>query len=155
MWTRYFNAETETEKEETNINSASVSVSINNKPPGLYMARDDEWIEWCRRQANGFDDRYTHKKVLLNLDAFHILRLDMNNFSRYLKPVPFMTHFKEVDWQTVFDEGYDGVHITEPLITNAMSIWAKYKVQFGSYDVETLVIWASPAKQKMKWSTHQ
>ena len=28
----------------------------------------------------------------------------------------------------------------------------EHNIQFGGYDVETLVIWANPLKQKMKWT---
>lgn len=95
---------------------------------------------------------YTHKKILLNADELHILTITKENLPRYMVPEEeaMFKLWREIDWTMVRKEGFDGVHIPQTLIDNAMNLYVQYLIQFGSYDVETLVVWGR--KEKLRWS---
>ena len=154
MWTRYYDEAKEAGKEEHAFSAYNDNcMQPSGKSNGLYLAQDSAWYDWCVDKNMLADFGYTHKKVLLNPHDFHILTITEDNLARYTRPFAgILNFFKMLDWRQIREEeGYDGVHIPEDLITNSMKIFLRHHIQFGFYDVETLVIWNNK-KKPLQWS---
>lgn len=157
MWTRYYDEKTEMGKEEhAFLPIGDDYMQFSGKPNGLYLAQDSAWYDWCVDNDMLDDLGYTHKKVLLNPDDFNILTITEHNISRFCVQTRIfdglLKDFKMLDWRQIREkEEYDGVHIPEVLIARSIGIFFRHHIQFGVYDVETLVIWNNK-KRPLQWS---